>query len=187
MADRPAFDAREVRHMGDVRRVLHGFLIAWLIGLALLGIGVLTLRRSGDAVRPALRRGARVTLGLFAGLAVLMTAAFSLVFEALHLTLFEGESWRFGSDDTLRSLYPDAFWAIAGGVVAAFVVAQALTLVLATRTRARGRWRDPDSNRGHHDFQSCALPTELSRRGRQSSAATAAQAAPQGVRAPPTP
>src|SRR4051794_16169670 len=26
------------------------------------------------------------------------------------------------------------------------------------------RWRDPDSNRGHHDFQSCALPTELSRR-----------------------
>ena len=28
-----------------------------------------------------------------------------------------------------------------------------------------GRWRDPDSNRGHHDFQSCALPTELSRRG----------------------
>ena len=27
-------------------------------------------------------------------------------------------------------------------------------------------WRDPDSNRGHHDFQSCALPTELSRRAR---------------------
>ena len=26
------------------------------------------------------------------------------------------------------------------------------------------RWRDPDLNRGHHDFQSCALPTELSRR-----------------------
>src|SRR5581483_5627784 len=28
-------------------------------------------------------------------------------------------------------------------------------------------WRDPDSNRGHHDFQSCALPAELSRRGRR--------------------
>ena len=28
------------------------------------------------------------------------------------------------------------------------------------------RWRDPDSNRGHHDFQSCALPTELSRRSK---------------------
>src|SRR5947209_9136353 len=30
--------------------------------------------------------------------------------------------------------------------------------------REAGRWRDPDSNRGHHDFQSCALPAELSRR-----------------------
>ena len=30
--------------------------------------------------------------------------------------------------------------------------------------RASVGWRDPDSNRGHHDFQSCALPTELSRR-----------------------
>src|SRR5437763_15410006 len=28
---------------------------------------------------------------------------------------------------------------------------------------AKNGWRDPDSNRGHHDFQSCALPTELSR------------------------
>ena len=26
-----------------------------------------------------------------------------------------------------------------------------------------GWWRDPESNRGHKDFQSSALPTELSR------------------------
>lgn len=25
------------------------------------------------------------------------------------------------------------------------------------------RWREPELNRRHHDFQSCALPTELSR------------------------
>jgi hypothetical protein len=30
------------------------------------------------------------------------------------------------------------------------------------------RWRDPDLNRGHHDFQSCALPTELSRHAMRS-------------------
>ncbi len=29
-------------------------------------------------------------------------------------------------------------------------------------------WRDPDLNRGHHDFQSCALPAELSRRSGRS-------------------
>ena len=38
----------------------------------------------------------------------------------------------------------------------------------ACETQAFQRWRDPDSNRGHHDFQSCALPTELSRRGAES-------------------
>jgi integrase len=32
------------------------------------------------------------------------------------------------------------------------------------RSREKAKWRDPDSNWGHHDFQSCALPTELSRR-----------------------
>src|SRR3954449_7114319 len=26
------------------------------------------------------------------------------------------------------------------------------------------KWRGPESNRRHHDFQSCALPTELPRR-----------------------
>ena len=44
------------------------------------------------------------------------------------------------------------------------------------------RWRDPDSNWGHHDFQSCALPTELSRRtgvdGSDSARAEATYAAP---------
>ncbi len=47
---------------------------------------------------------------------------------------------------------------------------------LRTKTRAsqlinhrlagkKRKWPDPDSNWGHHDFQSCALPTELSGRG----------------------
>ncbi len=30
-------------------------------------------------------------------------------------------------------------------------------------TKQKEWWRDPESNRGHKDFQSSALPTELSR------------------------
>jgi lactoylglutathione lyase len=33
------------------------------------------------------------------------------------------------------------------------------------------KWRGPESNRRHHDFQSCALPTELPRRGADGSGA----------------
>ena len=32
--------------------------------------------------------------------------------------------------------------------------------------RSRREWRGPESNRRHHDFQSCALPTELPRQAR---------------------
>ena len=47
-------------------------------------------------------------------------------------------------------------------------------LVEGARRTARGRsreslgreWRGPESNRRHHGFQPCALPTELPRRGR---------------------
>src|SRR4029453_639050 len=35
----------------------------------------------------------------------------------------------------------------------------------------RRRWRGPESNRRHHGFQPCALPTELPRRARQCSRA----------------
>ncbi len=33
----------------------------------------------------------------------------------------------------------------------------------ALQTTTLAQWRGPESNRGHHDFQSCALPTELPR------------------------
>jgi hypothetical protein len=49
----------------------------------------------------------------------------------------------------------------------------AAQIALAPRTkkaplcRAFPEWRDRDSNPGHHDFQSCALPAELSRQDRE--------------------
>jgi hypothetical protein len=49
--------------------------------------------------------------------------------------------------------------------VAGAVEVRALALAPRARCRWSG-WRGPESNRGHHDFQSCALPTELPRRSR---------------------
>ena len=41
----------------------------------------------------------------------------------------------------------------------------------------RGEWPGPDSNRRHHDFQSCALPTELPRPGSARAACAAGRLA----------
>jgi hypothetical protein len=45
-------------------------------------------------------------------------------------------------------------------------------------TKPIPKWRGPESNWRHHDFQSCALPTELPRRGAQRLAAEVPAAVP---------
>ncbi len=134
---RPAFDAREIRHMADVRRIVRGFLIAWAVGvLALLAAG-LALRRAGPpgALARALVLGSLLTLGGLLALALLMLASFDAFFDGFHGVFFTGDTWRFAPDDTLRSLYPDAFWAIGAGVTATLVLGQALLVwVLARRS-----------------------------------------------------
>jgi len=141
-----AFDAREVRHMDDVRGLIADLAIAWAVGVGVLVAAVVTLGRLGGpgAARRALARGGRTTLWLAGLLAVIMLVDFARFFAGFHDVLFEPESWRFGREDTLRSLYPDRFWGIAAGAAAALVVLQALAVARAAgpaggrRRRAAG-------------------------------------------------
>jgi len=130
-----AFDAREVAHMGDVRAVVSGFMVAWLAGVAALAASALALRRVGAAgsLRRALGWGASATLAGFAALGLFMLVDFDAFFTAFHGVFFEGDSWRFASDDTLRSLYPDEFWGVAAGVTAGLIVLQAVVVLWRAR------------------------------------------------------
>ncbi len=132
-----AFNVREVAHMADVRGVIGGFLIAWAVALGLLGAAALALRRGGEpgSLARALGAGVRFTVALFALASLLMLVSFEWFFEGFHGLLFEGRSWRFRPGDTLRSLYPDAFWGVAGGLLATLVALQAVALGLVLRAR----------------------------------------------------
>lgn len=134
----PAFDEREVAHMSDVRGVVSGFMVAWLAGVAVLLAAGLTLRGrgSGTLMRRALGWGAVATLAGFAALGLYMLADFDGFFTAFHGVFFEGDSWRFASDDTLRSLYPDEFWGAAAGGAAGLIVAQAGVVLWRSRRGA---------------------------------------------------
>lgn len=131
-----AFDAREVSHMEDVRRLVRGLLVAWLLAAALLAGTALAASRHAGAVRRGTRAGALLTLGAFGAAGLAMLADFDGAFTAFHELFFSGDSWRFAGGDTLRSLYPDAFWSWAAGALAALVLAQAAALLLWS---ARGR------------------------------------------------
>jgi integral membrane protein (TIGR01906 family) len=132
----PAFNARELTHMDDVRRVVAGFGWAWLIGAALLlSLGWLARKRPGgvERMRLAIRRAAGALIALIATTGVVFLVAFEPVFEGFHAIFFSGDSWRFAADDTLIELYPETFWAVAGIAIVALIIAQCLALLVLLR------------------------------------------------------
>lgn len=134
----PAFGAREVTHMQDVRDLVTALLIAWAVALALVIAAWLATRArpaARAAVRAGLRIGALAAIALLAAAAVFMLADFDAFFTSFHGLFFEGDSWRFASRDTLRRLYPDAFWGVSGALLAGLTIGQALLLALLARDR----------------------------------------------------
>lgn len=137
-----AFTSREVLHMQDVREVVTGFAIAWLVGLvALVGAWVYRERLGGgDGVRFALRAGAVALAAVIAVAGLALLIAFEPIFEGFHAIFFAGDSWRFRSDDTLLQLYPEMFWGAAGTILVLLVIIQCLLLAAMLRQpRARRR------------------------------------------------
>jgi hypothetical protein len=96
---------------------------------AIVGAGLVLWRLGfGRLIPRALLGGGLLTLGIAAGIGIYMLVNFDGFFVQFHEALFEGDTWRFRSTDTLLRLYPDAFWSDFGGVLAALTVLQALGL-----------------------------------------------------------
>jgi integral membrane protein (TIGR01906 family) len=132
-----AFGLSEIRHMEDVRALITGYLVAWGAGLCvlLLAGAVLVLRGGSAALLRALRLGALATLVGLGVVGLFAVVAFDAFFTAFHGIFFEGDTWRFADETTLRRVYPDAFWAFAGAAMGLVVAGQAGLLVLAGRFR----------------------------------------------------
>ena len=135
-----AFGPVEVRHMGDVRGLVQACFILWLVALTAGAASALRLHRTGraDAIRRGLRLGSMITIGAMALIGIAMLVSFDAIFDGFHEIFFAPGTWTFGDEETLRRLYPDAFWGIASGLLAVLALAQALLLWLRTRP-ASGR------------------------------------------------
>ena len=126
----PAFDARELSHMRDVRTLFGAALRAQLV--AVLAIALLALALAWTSLRTAVPRG--LLAGALATLAVAVLAVpvillgFDGFFTRFHELFFEGDSWRFSDTDTLIRVYPERFWQDVAQHVAAITVVQALVL-----------------------------------------------------------
>jgi integral membrane protein (TIGR01906 family) len=136
----PAFGARELEHMQDVRTLLaraYWFQIAAVLAIAGLAV-LLSLRRPTRALVPvALARGALLTIGLAVLVAVVSATSWGAFSTPFHSLFFEDETWRFAETDTLRRLYPDRFWLDTAVVIGALAVVQAILLFVLARFWAR--------------------------------------------------
>lgn len=126
---RPAFRDKELRHMGDVRRIVG---VLFPLQPALLGI-LAALAAVGGRCRRALVRGlqlgAALTLAVAAVTAILVALDAVAFLDGFHTLFFEGESWRFAETDTLRRLFPDRFWSDTAVLLGAGAAGQAAVVL----------------------------------------------------------
>jgi hypothetical protein len=129
-----AFDPKERRHLHSVRGYLLGLYAIHAAGLVALA-GLLAVPRTRRLARDGLAVGAAWTLAVAAFVGVYVAVAPVSFLGGFHRVFFSGDSWRFADTETLRWLFPDAFWSdtalLLGGLVAVqAVVLLALTLAL---------------------------------------------------------
>jgi len=123
------YNARELKHMLDVKEVLQSALIAWYISIGsifLLGVWAYW----GNWMRAYQRgisRGGWLTVGIIAVTMVAVLIAFSVFFVFFHQIFFDSGTWVFRFSGTLIRLFPQRFWrdafiaigllSLAGGLV----------------------------------------------------------------------
>lgn len=131
----PAFDGRELRHMGDVRRLLGWALRAQIVAFSIIVALAVGLRRSTRwrlVVPRGLLLGGLGMLGVAALAVPVILLGFDGFFLGFHTVFFEGASWRFSATDTLLRIYPEIFWRHTSQIAAGLAVGQAVVLVLAS-------------------------------------------------------
>ncbi|CAG0934611.1 hypothetical protein TFLX_03585 [Thermoflexales bacterium] len=128
----PAFNAREIKHMLDVRVLMAlVFPLALVIGGTLIVLAIV-FRKSpkyNDTLPQGLRAGSILTLILLAGLIAYILINFDAFFLQFHQLFFEGDSFAFRYDDTLIRLYPEQLWSDAAILIGALTGVMAVVLL----------------------------------------------------------
>lgn len=141
----PLYNERELSHMADVKNVVKGALLAWMISLAMLILFAILayLKKWMHNYVNGLRRGGiwmiglATTLGFIAGVGIAINPdVFWQFFTLFHKVFFEGDTWLFYYSDTLIRLFPMRFWedaflyaailSLGGGIGLAFGIKQSI-------------------------------------------------------------
>jgi hypothetical protein len=131
-----AFDAKERRHLHSVRGYVLGLYLIDAAGVLALA-ALLIAARTRRLARDGLAAGAAWTLALAAFVGVYVAVNPVSFLGGFHRFFFSGDSWRFADTETLRRLFPDAFWSDTALMLGGLVAAQAVVLLACCRQAIR--------------------------------------------------
>lgn len=134
-----AFNARELRHLQDVKLLTGNAYRLAIAASALLAVGSAICHRNG-ALRLAIQRAGRLTLALLLAILVFSLASWDQAFTEFHRLFFASGTWYFAYSDTLIRLFPERFWIDALLFLAGLTVLQSLALIWLTNPAATG-WK----------------------------------------------
>lgn len=136
---RPLFNARELRHMEDVKVVTRtAYFLLFYGGLVTLALTAFLARRPERrrVLYDGLFSGAVLTLTLIGAIVVLAVVAWDVFFTGFHDLFFASGTWRFNNYDTLIRLFPERFWFDAALTIGGLSVVGAVGILIVA-----GRWR----------------------------------------------
>lgn len=146
----PVFNARETRHMEDVKRLFVWVNLAQEVSVIFVLVYAVAFFVSAQEVDPRQLAGqslAGVALGVFAvgGIGIFAAFAFDAAFTRFHKLLFANDFWQLNPNtDHLLQMFPDGFWrdiTIALGAMcaieAALIASVAALYLLGTRSERR--------------------------------------------------
>ena len=127
------FNANELRHLEDVKRVLTAvFALAAVCALATAALLYAAWSGAGAKrqIKTGLQRGACLTLAAVLTLAVMAVAAWDSAFDQFHEIFFAAGTWRFPYSDSLIRLYPEQLFVDASFFIGGFCAGGAVVMLL---------------------------------------------------------
>jgi integral membrane protein (TIGR01906 family) len=142
---RPAFNARELRHMADVQAVYNRLTLAGIVAALILLGGTAALLTTDRVHKPAARRraagallgGSLLTLGLLGIVGVIMLLSWGEFFTTFHGIFFADGTWTFDYSDTLIRLFPMRFWMDVATTIVSLLIIEAIIISGMGWTRIR--------------------------------------------------
>lgn len=132
------YNARELKHMEDVKNVVQVVLLVWyisIIGVLLLGLWA-WWGEWWQEYKRGIVRGGWLTVILVGVTMVAVLISFGVFFVFFHEVFFETGTWVFRFSDTLIRLFPERFWRDAFLAIGILTLGGALVLIFGFREKS---------------------------------------------------